>query len=153
MSKSRVSQREIAKKMRRSLATVNRICQAIAQQGRLHDAPRLTSSRATTPEENLLIVAACVADSFQTAREIRDNLRLNVSERLIKRRLEEAGLYSPISAQKPLLSAHCQLRLSFDEQHRTWSAADWNIVVFSDESTFRTRWDQQHRVWRPTNYQ
>ncbi|KAH7960600.1 hypothetical protein HPB49_021473 [Dermacentor silvarum] len=99
----------------------------------------------TTPEDDLLIVAACVAEPFQTAREICDNLGLNVSERLIRHRLEEAGLHSCILIQKSLLSArHCQLRLSFTEQHRTWSAADWNIVVCSDQSTFCTRWDQHH---------
>lgn len=61
MSKVRVLQRENAKNMRRSLRTVNRICQAFAQEGRLHDAPRLTSFR-TMPEVDLLIVAACVAN-------------------------------------------------------------------------------------------
>ncbi|KAH7964962.1 hypothetical protein HPB49_002707 [Dermacentor silvarum] len=62
------------------------------------------SSRATTPED-LLSAAACVVDPFDTASEIRYNLGLNLSERLIRRRLEEAGLYSRISTQKPFLSA------------------------------------------------
>lgn len=62
MSKARVLQRKSAKKMSRSFRTVNRICQAFAQEGRLHDAPCLTSSRTTMPEVGLLIVGACLAN-------------------------------------------------------------------------------------------
>lgn len=48
----------------------------------------------------MVVVTACVADPFQTPREIRENLGLSVSERLIRRHLGEAGLYICISVGK-----------------------------------------------------
>lgn len=92
MLKAKVPQSETAKNMHPSSALVNQICGAFAQEGGFHDAHvRLISSLATMREEDMIIVAACAADSFQTAKKIRNNLSLNASQRHIRRRIEEAG--------------------------------------------------------------
>lgn len=148
-----VSQREISNRTGRSLGAVNRIIQAYRDEdGRIEDAHRSGRPRSSSEEVDQLIVAAAVVDPFQNAREIKHALQIDLSESSIRRRLQEAGLGSCISAQKPYLTDRQKLqRLNFARAHEQWSVTDWGEVVFTDESTFSSRWDQQRRVWRPYN--
>lgn len=144
------SQRAIGALVKRPLKTVNRIVQAFRYVGRIHDAPRGTPPRATTEDEDRYIIAAVVEDPFLSAREIREELELDVSDVTIRRRLASAGLHSAMAAQKPLLSpSNKEARLCFAMGHASWTADDWGRAVFSDESTFSTRQDECVRVWRP----
>lgn len=148
-----VPQREICRRTGRSMTAVNRIIQAYREEnGRIGDAPRSGRPRCTSEEQDLLIIAAITDDPFQTAREIRDNVSLDISEATIRRRLNEAGLSGCIAAQKPVITERQRVqRLAFARAHEAWGVDDWGEVVFSDESTFSSRWDQQRRVWRPYN--
>ncbi|KAG0437741.1 hypothetical protein HPB47_017305 [Ixodes persulcatus] len=149
LCKEGVSQREIAGRTRRPLSTVNRIIQAYRDENRLADAVRAPRSRVTDENDDLRIVGAASDDAFQSSSEIRKELGLLVSTKTIQRRLREAGLHSPIAAQKPLLTARRkQQRLAFAQDHEAWESC-WDQVAFSDESTFSTRWDQQSGSWRP----
>ncbi|KAG0426086.1 hypothetical protein HPB47_026796, partial [Ixodes persulcatus] len=101
-----------------------------------------------TEDEDPYIIAAVVEDPFLSAREIREELELDVSDVTIRRRLASADLHSAMAAQKPLLSpSNKNARLRFAMGHASWTADDWG--VFSDESTFSTRQDERVRVWRP----
>ncbi|KAM7293698.1 hypothetical protein ISCGN_023296 [Ixodes scapularis] len=133
------------------MATVSRVLQAYYREGRIADLPRGGRERATSTEEDKLIVAACVVDPFLSAREIRDELELeNVSVSTIRRRLHEAGIHSRIAAQKTLLAdRHRKQRMEFASVVESWCPQKWRSVVFTDEASFCTRWDQQQRVWRP----
>lgn len=89
----------------RSRTSVSRIIQAYRDdQGRLIDAERSGRPKVTSEEQELLIVAAAVADPLLSAKEIRQELSLNVSCETIRRRLKEAGLGSCVAAQKPHLT-------------------------------------------------
>ncbi|KAG0430316.1 hypothetical protein HPB47_022805 [Ixodes persulcatus] len=133
------------------MATVSRVPQAYYREGRIADLPRGGRERATSTEEDKLIVAACVVDPFLSAREIRDELELeNVSVSTIRRRLHEAGIHSRIVAQKTLLDdRHRKQRMEFASVVESWCPQKWRSVVLTDEASFCTRWDQQQRVWRP----
>ncbi|KAM7298449.1 hypothetical protein ISCGN_019044 [Ixodes scapularis] len=133
------------------MATVSRVLQAYYREGRIADLPRGGRERATSTEEDKLIVAACVVDPFLSAREIRDELELeNVSVSTIRRRLHEAGIHSRIAAQKTLLDdRHRKQRMEFASVVESWCPQKWRSVVFTDEASICTRWDQQQRVWRP----
>lgn len=145
------TQREICRLTGRSRTCVSRIIQAYRDdQGRLVDAERSGRPKVTSEEQELLIVAAAVADPFLSAKEIRQELSLNVSCETIRRRLKEAGLGSCVAAQKPHLTDRQRLeRLEFARAVEQWTTDEWKEVIFTDESTFSTRWDQQRRVWRP----
>lgn len=144
------SQRSIAAITGRPLKTVNRIIQAFRDEGRICDAPR--RPRATSEEEDHLIVSAAVLNGFASAKEIRDTAGLQVHECTVRRRLHEAGLTSRMAAQKPLLTeAHKAKRLQFAQEHETWTAEEWRKVIFTDESTFCTKLHQRKRVWRLAN--
>lgn len=146
-----MSHRAICQSTGRPMATVSRVLQAYYREGRIADLPRGGRERATSTEEDKLIVAACVVDPFLSAREIRDELELeNVSVSTIRRRLHEAGIHSRIAAQKTLLDdRHRKQRMEFASVVESWCPQKWRSVVFTDEASFCTRWDQQQRVWRP----
>ncbi|GFW32235.1 transposable element Tcb2 transposase [Trichonephila clavipes] len=74
-----------------------------------------------------------------------------VSSRTIRRRLAEGHLRSrcPLS-MLPLTPTHRRLRLEWYHKRRNWTAAEWNQVVFSDESGFNLSSDDNRvREWRP----
>lgn len=148
-----IPQREICRLTNRSRDAVSRAIHAYRdEEGRLGDAQRSGRSRSTTQEEDLKIIAAVVEDPFQSAKEIREALQLNVSAKTIQRRLHEASVLSCVAAQKPHLTDKQRLaRLEFARAAQQWSVQDWGEVIFIDESTFSTCWDQQRRVWRPVN--
>lgn len=147
-----VPQRGIAEETGRPLSTINRICQAYRDEGRLENLPRGHRQRATGNEEDLHIVAAAAVAPNMTARQIKDTLQLSASTSTIRRRLHEANLRSRVPSQKPLVSAaNRQARLLFAQSHASWPVEHWRYVMFSDESTFSTRWDQRQRIWRAEN--
>ncbi|KAG0421146.1 hypothetical protein HPB47_002962 [Ixodes persulcatus] len=48
----------------------------------------------------------------------------------------------------------------FAQEHSSSTVADWQNVVFTDESAFTTRWDKRQQIWRadrtrfnPINFQ
>ncbi|KAK8783000.1 hypothetical protein V5799_015659 [Amblyomma americanum] len=127
----------------RPLKTVNGICQAYKTEGRIGDAPHRRRPRATTEEEDQLIIAAVADDPFQTANEIMENTGVNAHPATVRNRLKEAGLHSRVAAQKPFLnSTHKTKRLQFAE-HASWTSEEWKRVIFTDESTFSTKQAQR----------
>ncbi|GFV38160.1 transposable element Tcb1 transposase [Trichonephila clavipes] len=72
----------------------------------------------------------------------------SVSARTIRRRLQQSGL----SARRPLLGLHLtqnhrRLRRQWCDERRMW-VAEWNEVVFSDESSiFFYHHDGRIRIW------
>ncbi|KAH9377885.1 hypothetical protein HPB48_021170 [Haemaphysalis longicornis] len=106
--------------------------------------------RATTDEQDRLIVALAVDYAFLSAREIRDMLGLDISAQLIRSRLHEADIKGKMAAQKTQLEAkHRDQRMEFASVVEDWTVHKWRALVFSDEAPFHTRWHQQKRVRRP----
>ncbi|GFW80795.1 transposable element Tcb2 transposase [Trichonephila clavipes] len=74
-----------------------------------------------------------------------------VSSRTIRRHLAEGhlGLQRPLRELR-LTPTHRRLRLEWFRTRGKWTAAEWNQVVFSDESRFNLSSDDNRvRVWRP----
>ncbi|GFV76963.1 transposable element Tcb1 transposase [Trichonephila clavipes] len=83
--------------------------------------------------------------------QIAPSLRAPVSSRTIRRSLAEGHLGSrhPLRVLS-LTSTHQRLRLEWCHARGNWTAAEWNHVVFSDESRFHLSSDDNRvRVWRP----
>ncbi|GFX66008.1 transposable element Tcb2 transposase [Trichonephila clavipes] len=73
------------------------------------------------------------------------------SSRTIRRHLAEGHLGSrrPLRVL-PLTSTHRRLCLEWCHARGNWTTAEWNQVVFSDESRFNlSSDDKRFRVWRP----
>ncbi|GFU88898.1 transposable element Tcb1 transposase [Trichonephila clavipes] len=116
------------------------------RRGRSHP-PQCTTSR-----EDRQIVRMAVTDRSVTSRTIAQHIESvtyhSVSARTIRRRLQQSGL----SARRPLLGLpltqnHRRLRHQWCDERRMW-AAEWNEVVFTDESRICLQHhDGRIRVW------
>lgn len=105
LSKAGHSQRAIKEATGRSLGAINRVVQAYCDDNaRIGDAPHGRRPRATTEDEDRLIVAAVADNPFQGAGDIRAAVGLSVSDTTVRRRLHEAGVRSHRAAQKPFLT-------------------------------------------------
>lgn len=97
-------------------------------------------NRATSALDDRFMVMQTLRNRRQTAIQTRNHLEevrnVNVSERTVRRRLNEVGLKSYIPAKAPKLEvAHRVARLAFAREHRNWTN-EWIHDLFSDESRF-----------------
>ncbi|GFW39067.1 transposable element Tcb1 transposase [Trichonephila clavipes] len=117
------------------------------RRGRSHPPQCITS------HEDRQIVHITVTDRSVTSRIIAQHIESvthhSVSSRTIRRRLQLSGL----SARCPLLGLpltqnHRRLRRQWCDERRIW-AAEWNEVVFTDESRICLQHhDGRIRIWR-----
>ncbi|GFT28728.1 transposable element Tcb1 transposase [Trichonephila clavipes] len=98
----------------------------------------------THSKKNITIVKSAIGSTSFTKKTT-----LRVSARTIRRRLQQSYL----SARRPLLGLpltqnHTRLRRQWCDERRMW-AAEWNEVVFTDESRICLQHhDGRIRVWR-----
>ncbi|GFW58960.1 transposable element Tcb1 transposase [Trichonephila clavipes] len=115
--------------------------------------PHTHTSQRNTSHEDRQIVRMAVTDRSFTSRIISQHIEFvthhSVSVRTIRRRLQQIGL----SARRPLLGLpltqnHRRLRHQWCDERRMW-AAEWNEVVFTDESRICLQHhDGRIRVWK-----
>ncbi|GFW72043.1 transposable element Tcb2 transposase [Trichonephila clavipes] len=91
------------------------------------------------------------ASSAAIKAQVAPSLWGHVSSRTIRRRLAEGHLGSLRSLRVlPLTLTHRCLRLEWCRARGNWTAAEWNQVIFSDESRFNLSSDKNRvREWRP----
>ncbi|GFT11469.1 transposable element Tcb1 transposase [Trichonephila clavipes] len=92
-----------------------------------------------------------VGDSESERCNLHEDQGVRVSTRAIRRHLAQGHLGSrrPLSVL-PLTPKHRRQSLEWSSTRRNWTAAEWNQVVFSDESRFNLCSDDNRvRVWRP----
>ncbi|GFT02148.1 transposable element Tcb2 transposase [Trichonephila clavipes] len=112
--------------------------------------PRQTSRR----EDRHIVRNARVqptASSTAIQVQVAPSLGAHVSSRTIRRRLAERHLRSRrLLRVLPLTPTHRRLHLEWCRARGNCTAAEWNQVVFSDESRFNLSSDDNRvRVWRP----
>ncbi|GBP00212.1 Transposable element Tc3 transposase [Eumeta japonica] len=118
-------------------------------EGNVERHPPHPRQRATTAEQDNDIVAAHSLASFTPTR-VTATLH-NVSMETVRRRLRAAGIYCRRPAKKPSLTqAHRDERISFALEYYNF---DWEneVVIFSDEKTFRSDRDGRKILWRRNN--
>ncbi|GFS60726.1 transposable element Tcb2 transposase [Trichonephila clavipes] len=121
----------------------------IYPKNRLRQPPRHTSHR----EDHHIVRNARVQPTASLAaiEAVAPSLGAPVSFRTVRRRMAEGHLGSrrPLRVL-PLTPTHRRLRLEWCSTRGNWTAAEWNQVVFSDESRINLSSDANRvRVWRP----
>lgn len=110
--------------------------------------------RCTSARDDRFIILEILRNRFLTAVEIRQRLQnirgINVSERTVRRRMEEVNLRARRPARGPeLLRQHRVARLRFAREHENWTPDQWARVLFTDECRIALRApDSRERVWR-----
>ena len=70
--------------------------------------------------------------------QLKEELNVRVSRVTVNRRLLEKNLKSSVATRKPLLTAkNRQARFNWCKDKLSWSVEKWNLVLFSDESSFQ----------------
>ena len=132
------SLKSIAKRLRIGRRTVQEILKKYAETGDVQDRLGRGRKKKTSSREDRQIIQASIKDrrlsSTEIAREMKEEIGLDLSSRTIRRRLLDAGLKSCRAEKKSLLSEKArQKRLQWALEHRSFNSAN---VVFSDESRF-----------------
>ncbi|GFT25163.1 transposable element Tcb1 transposase [Trichonephila clavipes] len=144
---------EIGSRVGRNKTTVMRICDRWMQEDTTDRRGQSHLPQCTTSCEDRQIVRMAVTDCSVTSRTVAQHIESvthhSVSARTIRRRLQQSGL----SSKRPLLGLpltqnHRRLRHQWCDERRMW-AAEWNKVVFTDESRICLQHhDGRIRVWR-----
>lgn len=146
------SQRQIARDLNVSQASVNDILKKYHNTGSTRSLSRSGRPKVTSPRQDNAICRSSMANPFATASQIkRNNPALsNVNKRTIQRRLKER--FGPVRkpAKKPILTPLMrQKRIEFCRQYLDWDVEQWKRVLFSDEATFQFKSTNHRFVRRP----
>jgi transposase len=80
-------------------------------------------------------------------KKLKVDLGVCVSDNTVRRALVEAGLKASAKVEKPLLSKkNVKARLEFAKRYQHWTVADWERVVWSDETKIN-RFNSDGRSW------
>ncbi|GFU85820.1 transposable element Tcb1 transposase [Trichonephila clavipes] len=143
---------EIGSRVGRNQTTVIRICDRWMQEGTMDQRGRLHPTQCTISREDRQIVRMAVTDRSVTIRTVAQHIdsatHHSVSAHTIRHRLQQSGL----TARRPLLGLplkqNHRLRREWCDERRMW-AAEWNEVVFTDESRICLQHhDGRIQVWR-----
>ena len=131
-----LSDRQVAKLCKVSRPTIRRI--------REKNFPNLSKSRggrppALSPQDKRFCVRAITSGKLETAtavvKELQEELKIEISDRTIRRTLQEAGLEAVGKRNRPKLSAkNIKARLEFARRHKHWTVEDWKRVIWFDET-------------------
>ena len=96
----------------------------------------------TSERDDRYIVMTSRHNRFFTATKLAVDLAntsgVEVHRSTISRRLASAGLHGRVARHKPRLTrVHKQRRLAWARQHLTWTPAEWDRVLWSNESRFQ----------------
>ena len=145
--------RQIAADTHMDASTVHRLCRRWLERGNVATLRGAGAARVTSDRLDRRIHRQAVADPQVTCtsilQHVQGTLDVPVSTRTISRRLVERGLQSRRPQRRlPLTSQHRLQRLEWCRTRATWMA-EWQTVVFSDESRFCLSSDSHRiRVWR-----
>lgn len=137
--KDGLSHRKIAEKVKGvSQSAVGKIIKRHQECGGYGRRTGTGRPRKTSPRDDSAVRRLAVRNPFITSNEIAAAVPFVISARTIRRRLlQDFHLASRRPARKPLLNAvQRQKRVAFCQKHKHWTTAQWDSVLFSDESTF-----------------
>lgn len=156
--------RSVSRTLGVSVSVIHRNVQRYRQTGSYVRRRGQGRNRSTSATDDRFIRVQTLRNRRQTAVKTRNLLEevrnVRVSERTVRRRLNDVGLNSCVPAKAPKLEvSHRVARLEFARRHQNWTDG-WRRVLFSDESRFCVNFvDGRQRMWRyrgerynPTNF-
>lgn len=115
--------------------TVDRWVGSFETTGTVDDIARSGRPRITTRSQDEKIVGYAREHHFTAPHVINNELKLGVSDKLVRRRLDEMRLHGRVSRSTwPLTQKHRDDRVAFAQAHLHWTVDDWKKVVFADET-------------------
>jgi transposase len=154
------SQREIASRLNISQSAVWRTIARFRETGNLKSFHRTGRPRCTSGRVDRIIKRLVQDNPRISSAQISQNITSlssaakPCSPRTVRRRLfSEFNLKARRPARKPLLNlTQRKKRLEYCQQHKDWTADDWESVLFSDESSFSQFSEYVNTVRRPIGH-
>lgn len=149
-----LTQREVATVLNVPRSSMQYALRRYQETGSYTRRPGSGGVRCTSVRDDRFIILEILRNRYLTAVEIRQRLQIvrgiNVSERTVRRRMDEVNLRSRRPARGPeLLREHRVARLRFAREHANWTHEQWANVLFTDECRMALRApDGRQRVWR-----
>jgi transposase len=140
----------IASKIPCTLKTVGHWIHHYKNAGSVEDKRRSGRKRKTDENTDINIINTAKEEKFTTPKRIKRELQLTVSAHTIRRRLDEAGLFGRVARKEyPFTAEHIRKRLSFGNGYANWTDAQWDTVLFADETHIEMGPHGQVWVQRP----
>lgn len=146
------SQRTIASKVECSQSAVCRLISKYLNTGNVLDLSRSGRPEKTTVRERKNVCLVSKRNPFMSSFEIKNEVSTmkDISNRTIRRILNDGHLFSRIAAKKPLLSmANKAKRLRFANKYKSFSITQWKNMIFSDECQIKKNCWIRKLVRRP----
>lgn len=121
------------------------------QERSVKDKERSGRPRCTAEEEDERIISLAEERKFITPKQIKNELKVDISAKTVRRRLDEVDLHGRVAKKEYVLEEEdISRRLSFADGYANWTVDDWSYVIFSDETHIEVF--GRDRVWvqRPT---
>jgi hypothetical protein len=130
--------------------TVANFLTRLDDRGTIENLPQSGRPRRTSAASDRYIVHAAESDTRVPLAELRRQTNSEVSERTLRRRLQDAGIRKWKAVKRPLLTKkHAAQRLKWAKEHRHWTREDWKKVAWSDECAVQKDSDTRAVwVWR-----
>jgi len=148
------SQVSVAKELKIHQTSVRYIYQKFLKTGEVADAKRTGRPWKTTERQRRLLCKTSRNNPFLTAREIwtEAGIMPEVSLTTVKRYLRQNNLHGRVAAKKPLLSKQqIKNRKQWCRSYLSFSPAQWQKVIFSDECRIERHAGSRTFVRRPIN--
>lgn len=97
-------QRKIAKKYEVSKSAVQKLYKKFLRTGTVADQPGRGRKRITTSRDDAQIVRIIKKNPMTTVRNVRESLKLSISDRTVRRRLREADFQSRFARKRPFIN-------------------------------------------------
>ena len=148
------SQRDVVKELEICRSSVRKIWKKFLNTGTVSDICRSGRHMKSLERDRRLLLIQAKKEPFLSAQVLSkaSNLIPKVFVITVRRYLRKSGLFGQVSARKPLLSK-CQAkrRLQWCKAYLSYTAVDWERIIFSDESRVTTHSNSRRYVWRPRN--
>jgi transposase len=140
----------------RKVAAIVDVSRSTVQNIRREHRPNVSTQNTGRPaklsaQNKRFLVRSLTSGELDTAvqanKRLKTDLNVFVSDDTVRRALVEVGLEASVKVSKPLLSKkNIAERLAFAKRHEFWTMADWERVVWSDETKIN-RFNSDGRSW------
>src|ERR1700736_6976174 len=136
----------IACKMERDKSTITRILLRFSWETWTGFPTQTSRPRITTERDDRVLIRSALTNRTTILSDITNVTPVVISDRTIQRRLNEVGIKKHIAVTKPFLTPeHMRKRLEWAIARMEWTEADWNKVIWSDESSVEIGRDTKPR--------
>ncbi|KAI7942321.1 hypothetical protein MJO28_012348 [Puccinia striiformis f. sp. tritici] len=131
-------------------STVDSILMRNRERGTVETTKRPGRPRKTTDRDSRELKDVLESNRKTKLSEVGDMIQTQVCDRTPRKRIRNLGYNSCVAVKKPYVNnKQKKNRLRFAREHSSWTVADWERVIWSDESSFEIGKNSELvRVWR-----